>query len=85
MPASALKVHEVAAYFQVREQQPLIWIARGDLEAIDISSRPGLGKPRWRILPSAIADFEIARTAKTPAKKERRVKKKKDPAITEYF
>ena len=49
-------------------------IESGQLRAIDMSLQPGIGKPRWKIPPDAIKEFEERRAAKPPTKKRRRGK-----------
>lgn len=81
----ALRVRELAERFKVREQQILTWIDRGDLAAVDVSSRPGVGRPTWRILESAVVDFTSRRSSKKPAKQLRRRRKKQAPDFVTYF
>ena len=45
-------------------------------------SRPGVGKPRWRIHPTDLIAFENARTATPPVKQTRR---RKPADVIEYF
>ena len=56
------------------------WIRAGELAAINTSNAT---RPRWRILPEAIQQFERRRAAKPPTPPAPR--RKKDPATTEYF
>jgi len=56
------KVQQIAEIFQVGQHTVLTWIKSGELQATDISCQRG-GKPRWRISESALAAFELARTA----------------------
>lgn len=69
-----------AARLGIHVARVLAWIRAGELAAIDVGDRT---RPRWRILPDAIAQFERRRAAKPPAPPAPR--RKKDPAITEYF
>jgi hypothetical protein len=60
------------------------FIKLGLLRAFDIG--PGRGKQRrWRITPEAVAEFEAARSSGPPAPKISRQRRKKDPAVIEFF
>lgn len=52
------------------------WCASGAIRAIDVSEHPGVGRPRWRISPDAIAEWEEGRTAKPKTKPRRRARRK---------
>jgi len=57
-------------------------IARGAIRATNV----GLGaRPRWRITPDAIADFERMRAAGKAAKTPRRRQAAKDDGVIEFF
>jgi hypothetical protein len=62
--------------------QVLGWIKTGQLQAVNFSD--GAQRPRYRISPEAIAAFEAARSAR-PEPKITRIRRRKDPNITEYF
>ena len=74
---------EVAEYLRVSPDKVRAWIVSGQLRAVDVSSRPGIGKPRWRIHPVDLIAFENSRTARPPAKTTRR--RRKTAAVVEYF
>jgi len=59
---SWLTVAEIAERYRCAPEKVLGWIARGELRAVNIASRPG-GKPRWRIQESDLAEFETSRAA----------------------
>jgi len=63
---------QYAEMLGVKPDKILSWIARGELRAIDVSERAGIGRPRWRIPMDAIVEFEQRRSAKPPTKRSRR-------------
>ena len=77
-------VKEVAEIYRVSENTVLTWIARGDLEPVDISRGQNL-RPKWRITEKALEKFEMLRTptndADTPTPKRRR----RRPAVPEVY
>ena len=74
---------EVAKRLRVSADKVRAWIAAGQLRAIDVSARPGIGKPRWRIHPTDLIAFENSRTARPPAKPKPRRRKPAD--VIQYF
>jgi excisionase family DNA binding protein len=68
-----LTVAEVARRFRVSPDRVRAWIKRGELAAIntrDVRS----GRPRFVILPEALAAFEQGRSVAPPPKPRRRKK-----------
>lgn len=62
-----------------------IWIRRGELRAINVAETLN-GRPRWRIPPDAVVEFEERRTARPPAAKPRRRRRPKMPkGFVQYF
>jgi hypothetical protein len=83
---SALTVREYAARLGVSVPVILGYIRSGDLAAIDVSSKPGIGRPTWRIPESAIVDFILRRSSRGPAAKgSQRRSRRKDPEFVNYF
>jgi excisionase family DNA binding protein len=66
-----LTPEQVAAYFGVHRSKVYVWCKSGQLAAIDASEHLGK-KPRYRIKPSAVREFEQRRTAGKPTVKRRR-------------
>jgi excisionase family DNA binding protein len=67
-----MTVREVAARYRVSKDKVLGWIRRGELSAIN-TMNVRCGKPRFVILPEAMAAFERGRQAEaTNAPKARR-------------
>lgn len=69
-------IDQYAERLGVHRQKVSEWIANGSLSATDVSGRPGIGRPRWRISVEAAERFEQSRTTNTtkttaPRKKKR--------------
>jgi hypothetical protein len=73
---------EIARQYRCDVHRVIGWIKRGELQAINVGD--GARRPRWRISPQAVADFEVRR-AGGPALKVSRVRRRKDRTIHEYF
>ena len=74
---------ELAKLWRVKPERVLVWIKSGELRAFDVSSRPGVGKPRYRIPQDAIIEFENRRSAAQVKTTRRRRKRPAD--VIEYF
>src|SRR5438034_897517 len=57
------------------------WLRTGELQAVNVATTTA-GKPRWRILPEHIEQFERRRAA-TP--KQPAPRRKQQQGITKYF
>ena len=82
-----MKTHlprEIAERYRVSVDKVLAWIRSGELVAIDVSTNAKRGKPRWRISEADLATFEARRTATPPSPKTKR-RRRRDPAVIEYF
>jgi hypothetical protein len=66
-----LTVADVARRYRVGEDKVRAFIARGELVAINTASVLS-SKPRWVILPEALADFERRRQGGPPPNTARR-------------
>jgi excisionase family DNA binding protein len=74
---------ELARRWGVHRSKVLAWLRTGELRGINLATRRG-GRPRWRIPLDAVLAFEQARSAMPqPAPAPRR--RRKDPAVIEYF
>ncbi len=65
--AAGLTVRDVARRYRVGEDKVRGWIKRGELTACNTAAVL-CGKPRWVILPEALAAFEQRRQGGPPAK-----------------
>jgi transposase len=59
--AAGLTVREVAKRYRVSEDKVRGWIARGEIRGAVNTSTNLSGRPRWIILPDALAEFERRR------------------------
>jgi len=75
---------QIAEQYHVAPETVIGWIRAGELPAIDVSSRPGVGRPRFRIDPADLAMFDARRQVVTPAKPTRR-RRKRNPDVIEFF
>jgi transposase len=73
LPQAGLTVREVARRYRVGEDKVRAWIARGELAAVNTAAVL-CGRPRWVILPDALAGFERRRAGGPPPKPCRRVR-----------
>lgn len=80
--AQYLTPPKVAERLAVDSHRVLGWIRRGELRAVNVGD--GSQRPRFRISPADLALFEATRSA-GPEPKISRVRRKKDPQITEFF
>jgi hypothetical protein len=76
-----LTVSEVARRYRVGEDKVRGWVRRGELAAINTAAVL-CGKPRWVILPEALASFEKRRTSEPPPAPTRRTRK---PTWHDFF
>ena len=63
LPPKPLTVPEVAQLLHVCPSKVQGWIGTGQLLACNVTAKPG-GRPRYRIAPSALADFTRQRLTK---------------------
>ena len=77
-------VKEIAARYRVKPHTVLAWISRGDLRAVDVSQDPTRGRPRWRVTPDALIEFENRRCTK-PTVKPTRQRNRRTPNCIQYF
>lgn len=76
-----LTTADVARRYRVGEDRVRAWIKSGALRAINTSGA-ACAKPRFVILPEALAEFERTRAAAQPATLKR---PKRRPVQTDYF
>jgi excisionase family DNA binding protein len=62
MSDRALTPKEIAERYGVSDGTVGHWIRSGELRAINCGRVLGKKKPRWKILPEALAAFELSRT-----------------------
>jgi Helix-turn-helix domain len=74
-PAGGLTVSDVARRYRVSPDKIRAWISRGELPAVNTAAAL-CGKPRWVVLPDALAAFEGRRSGgptPKPARKRRKL------------
>lgn len=72
---------QIARRYGVKPAKVLGWIASGELVAVNLADGPG-GRPRWRVSPEALADFERRRSSRPTPKPTRRGRRL--PAVPKY-
>ncbi len=75
-------VRDVAKRYRVGSDKVRSWIRSGELSAVNTAD-PLCGKPRWVILPEALAAFERKRTSEPPPKAPPR--RRRQPDAVDYF
>jgi hypothetical protein len=76
-----LTVEDCARRYRVSPDKVRAWIALGELKAVNTAAAK-CGKPRFVILPAALAEFERSRAAGPPPKPARR---RRQPAMVDFF
>lgn len=71
---------QVGRQLRVKPERIVGWIRSGELAAVDVSSRPGVGRPRYRISPEALDEFLKRRAAGRQAKPAKRPKRRQPAA-----
>lgn len=73
----------LAKRYSIKPSKVLGWIRSGELEAINISAKPGQ-RPRWVVTPEALVAFESRRSSSLTVKSDP-IRRRKDRRVTEYF
>lgn len=73
---------QVARRFGCKPETVLAWIRSGEIAALNLA-QPGTLRPRYRISPQALADFEIRRTV-VPRPKGSLPRRGNYPAIKKF-
>ena len=81
-PPRYLTPPQVAERLGVDGHKILSWIRAGELRAVDVGD--GARRPRYRVAESDLATFLAGRSA-GPEPKITRVRRRRDPQITEFF
>jgi hypothetical protein len=76
-----LTVPDVARRYRVGEDKVRALIARGELIAVNAASAL-CGRPRWVVLPDALAAFERRRSSAPPPRPARRSRKR---YVVDYY
>ena len=81
--ADYLSRTDAAAHLGVSVDRITELIEAGELPALDVSRRPGVGRPRYRIRRDALRDLETKRAVVPDVKPVRR-RKRSDAAVKQY-
>lgn len=86
-PPTALTVQECCERLGLRNPHSILnWISTGELRAINISAKTGIGhRPTWRIPADALIEFIEKRSQKLPMKAVRQKKRKQREGFVRYF
>lgn len=74
----------VAKRLGVKPGRIIGWIRSGQLRAVDLSERPGAGRPRFKIDPADLVIF-LNQRAVTPIPKPSRRRRRADPGVIQFF
>ncbi len=82
-------VQEVAQTLDVSSANVLDWIASGELQAVNVAAGRG-ARPRWRVSPEAVRQFEVARsnrsTQRACVRQQQRTSRRRGGAdVIEFF
>lgn len=76
-------VPQIAERFGVKPEKIVAWIRTGELRAMNVAQRAG-GRPRYRINPADLADFENRRAIISTTKPAPR-KRRHDGDVIQFF
>lgn len=71
--------------FGVGERTILLWIASGQLKAVNVARNPGAKRPSWRFTSQSVADFEAMRTNTPAVPATRRRRKRTAGEVIEFI
>lgn len=80
-PGRGLTVADVARRYRVSPDKVRAWIRRGELRAVN-TAVVACARPRFVVLPEALAEFERGRAAGPPPKPAR---KRSRPFLVDYY
>jgi hypothetical protein len=81
LPVAGLTVRDVSRRLRVGPDKVRTWIRAGEMAAVN-TARAGCGRPRWVVLPEALAAFEARRAGGPPARPARR---RRRPAAVDFY
>jgi excisionase family DNA binding protein len=84
MGGRLLTVKEVSVRCQVGLHVVLSWIRSGELRALNLGRSLAGRKPRWRVRPTDLANFEMVREAGPQPPKTRRSRRQLEAVIKFY-
>jgi excisionase family DNA binding protein len=81
---TSLTVKQLSERFSVSQHTVLGWIAAGELRAVNVGTRPGTKRPRWRITEQAVEAFETLRSP-TPSPVPTTRRRKRSGPVLEFL
>jgi len=81
----ALSPQQVAARYGIAAIKVRRWIETGELGAVNVATRLGGKKPRWRVPAEALAEFERRRSSSATATRPPARRSRKTARVFEYF
>jgi len=86
MKIAYLTVRGLSEVLAIDQAKVLHWIHTGQLEAIDVSERPG-GRPRWRIPEDAWERFcrQRSNQATTPPVRAPKRRRRRDEGVIQFY
>ena len=83
--AAPLTVKAYAERMGVSPDKVLAWIASGELFAINVATNPNGERPRWRIPPEAVKEFEAGRRSIPPQPTSKQKPRRRAAAAVKQF
>jgi excisionase family DNA binding protein len=74
---------QIAKELHIRDSKVAVWIARGELVAVNVAERPD-SRPRWRVKRQDLDDFLQRRQSQAPPPKPIR-RRRRDPHVIQFF
>lgn len=76
---------DIAKAWGVSPDKVLAWIRNGELKAINVATKVGLSRPRYKIDPKDLAAFEERRTVRVVERTSRPTRRSFDEGITQFY
>ena len=83
-PPMTYSVKELQERYGVGEHTILGWIKTGELRATNVARKTGT-RPKWRISPESLAEFELHRESGAPPVTKAKRKQKANPEVIAFY
>jgi len=80
-----LSLHEVAERLGVKFNVVRVWVANGELRAVNVSTTLASQKPRFRVLATDVEAFELRRQLIPPTTPAPRKRRKPAENVIEFY